>query len=184
MDESELCWSKLNDGAWQALSDHSFRRIDIHYSTFPSVADICSFLRSSHDLETLILPSPWIETTLMPHCPYQAGPSVSHLVLHHEIGTRRLFEGILKTPSCPISVNKLRVLNVHVSHGEDLGLLRGVLSMTKELQVLKVWHRHPSSESEVPKVADLKLTSVESLTIGMPGYDCYRSVLYDMPVFR
>ncbi|KAK0194690.1 hypothetical protein F5146DRAFT_1135442 [Armillaria mellea] len=83
---------------------------------------------------------------------------------------------ILKTPSCPISVNKLRVLDIRVLHGEDLGLLRGVLSMTKELQVLKVWHRHPSSESEVPKVADLKLTSVESLTIGMPDYDCYRSV--------
>ncbi|PBK63947.1 hypothetical protein ARMSODRAFT_962704 [Armillaria solidipes] len=180
-----LLWSELNDGARQALSDHSFRRIHIEYSDFQSVADICFFLRSSHDLETLILPSLGIEKTMMPHWPYQAGPSVSHLTLHSVDGRLKLFESIVKTPSCPISVNKLRVLNVHVSHAEDLGLLQGVLAMTKELQELKVSHEYLISGSGVPTVADLELTSVESLTVEMSDYDNLDCpVLYDTPLFR
>ncbi|KAK0229976.1 hypothetical protein EDD85DRAFT_850146 [Armillaria nabsnona] len=43
---NSLIWSKLNDGARQALSDHSFRRIHIEYSDFQSVADIYFFLHS------------------------------------------------------------------------------------------------------------------------------------------
>ncbi|KAK0447181.1 hypothetical protein EV421DRAFT_1789241 [Armillaria borealis] len=180
-----LLWSELNDGARQALSDHSFRQIHIEYSDFQSVADICFFLRSSHGLETLILPSLGIEKTVMPHWPYQAGPSVSHLTLHSVDGRLKLFESIVKTPSCPISVNKLRVLNVHVSHAEDLGLLQGVLAMTKELQELKVSHEYLISGSGVPTVADLKLTSVESLTVEMSDYDNLDCpVLYDTPLFR
>ncbi len=55
-----------------------------------------------------------------------------------------MFKSIVKTPSCPISVNKLQVLDVHVSHAEDLGLLQGVLTTTKELQELKVSHEYLS----------------------------------------
>ncbi|PBK63938.1 hypothetical protein ARMSODRAFT_962697 [Armillaria solidipes] len=174
-----LSWSQLNDGARQALSAHSFRRIHIRYSTFQSVADICFFLHSSRDLETLILPSLEITETLMPHRPYQAGPSVSHLTVHTNERRLRLFESIVKTPSCPISVNKLRVLDVHVSHAEELGLLQGVLAKTKELQELKVSHLFCISGSALLPAADLNLTSVESLTVEMSDYhDLNCPVLY------
>ncbi len=149
MIDDTLLWSELNDGARQALSAHSFRRVHIRYSNFQSVADICFFLRSSHDLETLILPSLEIAETLMPHRPYQAGPSVSHLTVHTNERRLRLFESILKTPSYPISVNKLRVLDIHVSHAEELGLLQGVLAMTKQLQELKVSHVFCSKQSVI-----------------------------------
>ncbi|KAK0229965.1 hypothetical protein EDD85DRAFT_1026404 [Armillaria nabsnona] len=179
MIDDTLLWSELNDAARQALSAHSLRRVHIRYSSFQSVADICFFLRSSHDLETLILPSLEIAETSIPHRPYQAGPSVSHLTVHSNEGRLRLFESIVKTPSCPISVNKLRVLDVHVSHAEELGLLRGMLAMTKELQELKVSHVYCISGSALLPAADLNLTSVESLTVEMSDYhdlDC--PVLY------
>ncbi|PBK86435.1 hypothetical protein ARMGADRAFT_1169161 [Armillaria gallica] len=185
MIDDTLLWSELNDGAQQALSAHSFRRVHIRYSSFQSVADICFFLRSSHDLETLILPSLEIAETSMPHRPYQAGPSVSHLTVHSNERRLRLFESIVKTPSCPISVDKLRVLDVHVSHAEELGLLRGMLAMTKELQELKVSHVYRISGSELLPAVDLNLTSVESLTVEMSDYDDLDCpVLYNIPLYR
>lgn len=98
-----------------------------------------------------------------------------------------MFQSILAT-SCPISVNNLRVLDVNISHAEDLGLLRDVLAMTEVLQELSVSHEFLSkyksspvqdiltskskleSKAELLPVADLNLASVESLTVKMSDY--------------
>ncbi|KAK0460598.1 uncharacterized protein EV420DRAFT_218348 [Desarmillaria tabescens] len=164
-----LSWSQLNDGARKTLSAHSFRRIDIQSGRFQSVADICYLLRSSHDLETLILPNLQIEETTITHPPHEVGPSVSHLTVNSGEDRLRLSQSIVSS-SCPVSVNNLRVLDVNISHAEDLGLLREVLARTEDLQVLKVSHEFLNSNPELLPAADLNLTKVKSLTVRMSDY--------------
>ncbi|PBK63937.1 hypothetical protein ARMSODRAFT_521820 [Armillaria solidipes] len=163
-----LSWSQLNESARKTLSDHPFRCIYIESSSFQSIGDICSLLRSSHHLERLILPTLKIEETSVPQWA-QIGPSVSHLTVTSGEERLRLFQSILAT-SCPISVNNLRVLDVNISHAEDLGLLREVLAMTEVLQELKVSHEFLKSKAELLPAADLNLASVESLTVKMSDY--------------
>ncbi|KAG7445305.1 uncharacterized protein BT62DRAFT_933147 [Guyanagaster necrorhizus] len=169
VNSDSFSWSHLNDSARETLSAHPFRRIQLYSGSFQSVADICFFLRSSHNLETLILGTLKIGETSISHCPCQAGPSVSHLTVSSGEERLRLFQSIIAT-SCPITINDLRVLDVNISHAEDLGLLRGVLAVAEELQELRVSHGFLESHVELLPIADLNLTSIKSLTVKMSDY--------------
>ncbi|KAK0194698.1 hypothetical protein F5146DRAFT_1135449 [Armillaria mellea] len=85
-------------------------------------------------------------------------------------GSERAFGVSILSASCPISVNNLRVLDVNISHAEDLGLLREVLAMTEVLQILKVSHDFLKSKADLLPAADLNLANVESLTVKMSDY--------------
>ncbi|KAK0224162.1 hypothetical protein IW262DRAFT_1548490 [Armillaria fumosa] len=170
-----LSWSELNEDARKTFSDHSFHRISIKSSSFQSISNICSLLRSSHNLEILILPMLKIGETLVPH-QVQRGPSVSYLTVSSGEQRLRLFQSIL-TASCPISVNNLRVLNVNISHAADLGLLREVL------EVLDVSHNFLCAVELLP-AADLNLASVESLSVKVSDYQKLEGIEVYSALFR
>ncbi len=142
---AHLSWPQLNDDTRRALSMHAFRNINLGKSVFSSVVDLCEFLHSSPELETLVLEGLNILDDITPSShPYnQKGPSVSRLRLTRslqDISGLSPFKLIVDARVCPVSFDKLRDLDVTISNAEELATLQNVLEISDTLETLKVSH--------------------------------------------
>ncbi|PBL01594.1 hypothetical protein ARMGADRAFT_1005117 [Armillaria gallica] len=167
-----LPWSQLNGGARWALSTHSFRNIKLEQSTFPSVADLCDFLRGSHELDTLILEDLEIEDTFVPssYSHDQKGASVSRLRLRAHNKESSIFKTIIDARVCPVSFDKLCDLDVTISSAEELVTLQNALEKLDTLKTLKISHiLYDSHDGPLPRPR-LNLKTVHHLKLQLHDF--------------
>ncbi len=140
----QLSWSALGDDARRALSSQSFLHIGLVVSEFPTMLDLCIFLHGSPHLESLRINGVNVVDTSIPpphvHLPHQKGPSVLYLTLQGHHQEPSVFNALVTTRTCPISIDKLRFLSVSISTAEELGSLQRLLDSCHTLGNLKVSH--------------------------------------------
>ncbi|KAK0448234.1 hypothetical protein EV421DRAFT_2033240 [Armillaria borealis] len=154
----DLPWSELNGGA---------------RSMFPSVADLCDFLRGSHGLDTLIFEDLEIEDTSVPssHSHHQKGASVSRLRLHAHNKESSIFKTIIDARVCLVtSFDKLCDLDVTVSSAEELATLQDALETLDTLKTLKISHiLYDSHDGTLPR-SRLNLTTLHQLNLQLHDF--------------
>ncbi|PBK64922.1 hypothetical protein ARMSODRAFT_1006818 [Armillaria solidipes] len=174
----QFSWSALGDDARRALSAHSFHRISLAYSSFSSMLDLCTFLRSSAQLEALILDNVHVVDTSIPpshvHLPHQQGPSVLYLTLQGRYQEPSILNTLVTTRTCPISTDRLRFLSVSISTAEELGSLQRLLESCNTLEKLKVSHFFYDSHNGPLPVPRLKFKSICRLSIEMWDFHSWR----------
>ncbi|KAK0227153.1 hypothetical protein EDD85DRAFT_160677 [Armillaria nabsnona] len=167
-----LPWSQLNGGAQRALSTHSFRNIKLEQSTFPSVADLCDFLRGSHELNTLILEHLEIEDTSVSssHSHHQKGASVSRLRLRAHNKESSIFKTIFDARVSPVSFDKLCDLDVTISSAKELGTLQDALEILDTLKTLRISHiLYDSHDGPLPR-SRLNLKTLHHLNLKLHDF--------------
>ncbi|SJL01008.1 uncharacterized protein ARMOST_04322 [Armillaria ostoyae] len=168
----DLPWSELNGGARRALSTHAFRNIKLEQSMFPSVADLCDFLRGSHGLDTLIFEDLEIEDTSVPssHSHHQKGASVSRLRLRAHNKESSIFKIIFDARVCSVSFDKLCDLDVTISSAEELATLQDALEILDTLKTLKISHiLYDSHDGPLPR-SRLNLKTLHHLNLQLHDF--------------
>ncbi|KAK0191733.1 hypothetical protein F5146DRAFT_1138598 [Armillaria mellea] len=179
-----LPWSQLNDDARRALSTHAFCSIRLGESDFLSVGDLCEFLHSSPELETLALEHLSIKDTSIPTLPQHRRrvPSVLRLRLNDYNPQSRILKVIVD--ACLVSFDRLRDLDVTISSAEELALLQNILDTSSSLETLKVSHASYNSHKGQLPCSHLSLKRLHRLDLMLDDTNDAMSTIVQADLFE